>query len=61
MTEEKPKSTKNHIFWKKPFFEGFRRWELLRIKATSSPSFIINENIFDFDLAGGKPEETSFS
>ena len=57
MTEVKPKSLKNHIFWKKAFFEGVpavRIIENLRIKATSSPMHIINENIFIFGLAGGR-------
>ena len=60
MTEGNPKSPKNPIFWKKHFLRGFLRGEYW-IKATSSPIFIINENIFVFDLAGGPPEETSFS
>ena len=60
MAEGKPKSPKNHILWKKHFFRGFRRGESRRIKATRSPMHIVNENIF-FDIAGGKPEQTSFS
>ena len=58
MIEGKPKSPKNNIFWKKRFFEGVPEG---RIKAISSPMHIINENIFVFGLAGGKPEQTSFS
>ena len=52
MAEGKPKSPKNHILWKKHFFRGFRRGESGRIQATSSPMYIISENIFVFGLAG---------
>ena len=48
---------KSH-FLKETFFEGV---PLGRIKATSSPSHIINENTLVFDIAVGQPEPISFS
>ena len=63
MTEGKPKSPKNHIFWKKHFLRGSRGENLgeLRPQVLDSPMHIINENIFVFDLAGGHPKSSNFS
>ena len=50
---------KSHFL--KDFFEGSQGGEFGRIKATSIPSHIINENILVFDIADGQPKPTSFS
>ena len=41
--------------------KGLRRYIQFHLKATSSLLQILHENIFAFDLAGGKPDQTNFS
>ena len=43
-------------FRKKHFLRGFRRSLQITPKGRNIPMHFINESIFVFDLAGGKPE-----